>query len=222
MSKLKKSEADAILLEGGYLKIFNLNGAYFFTLIELLIVISIIAILASLLLPSLSRARSMAKEIKCKSNLKETGYAVSMYLNDNDSFYFSHYRLSDNCYWHQPKILGQYCNINNTVSYGDNIVYRCPANNLKWWVTGMRRNGNYVYNKKLNGIKEPGRKKLSVMADASENSAVPGEARYWYDDSNYSSRANFPLHNGRSVFVFNDFHLESIRLKDFEPSWVAP
>mgnify|MGYP001371337880 CR=1 FL=1 len=58
-----------------------------FTLIELLVVIAIIGILASLLLPSLGKAREKAKLAICTSNLKQLSLAISMYTEDNEEFF---------------------------------------------------------------------------------------------------------------------------------------
>jgi prepilin-type N-terminal cleavage/methylation domain-containing protein len=85
-----------------------------FTLIELLVVIAIIAVLMAILMPALQRVKEQAKEMTCRSNLRQYGIVQTLYLDDNDDRYPSAWRsLVANeypvsgyeryCRWHDPR-----------------------------------------------------------------------------------------------------------------------
>jgi prepilin-type N-terminal cleavage/methylation domain-containing protein/prepilin-type processing-associated H-X9-DG protein len=79
---LRRSDAAALRagrLPGG-------RGPEAFTLIELLVVIAVIAILAALLLPALSRAKQQAIRVNCENNERQQLLAFTMYANENKDF----------------------------------------------------------------------------------------------------------------------------------------
>jgi prepilin-type N-terminal cleavage/methylation domain-containing protein/prepilin-type processing-associated H-X9-DG protein len=62
-----------------------------FTLVELLVVIGIIALLISILLPSLARARESANSVKCASNMRQMGLCIQLYTQDTKGRYLPAY-----------------------------------------------------------------------------------------------------------------------------------
>ena len=89
-----------------------------FTLIELLVVVAIISLLVSILVPSLRRAKDMAKAVVCATNLKHIGLGYHFYGQDNDGWLPAN--LLD--YMYTPYIL--YIIPPNDSYYNDGLLYR--------------------------------------------------------------------------------------------------
>ncbi len=106
-----------------------------FTLIELLIVISIIAILAGMLMPALSRARDMAYRATCLNNQKEIGLAFSFYLSDNKEIYPGGSSAQENynsMAWHNLFLIQKYITYKSLADKSlkvDNPDYGQPGEN---------------------------------------------------------------------------------------------
>ena len=99
-----------------------------FTLIELLVVIAIISLLVSILLPSLNRAKDLAREVACLSNERALGVAHVFYSNDNDeTFVYSGRRGgADGFHWFVPGLTPY---IEPPAVQTDSTPYLCPADN---------------------------------------------------------------------------------------------
>jgi len=102
----------------------QVKSAAAFTLVELLVVIGIIAIMISILLPTLAGARQRAASVQCLSNLRQQGQAMVMYANINKGYIPS--AVGTSIYVFPESI----CERLATVMKGNTKIYYCPTNEL--------------------------------------------------------------------------------------------
>jgi len=104
-----------------------------FTLIELLVVVAIIAVLLAVLVPSLARARAVAREKACASNLRQVNLALISYAYDGNS---DRYPLEPTEHNPHPELLAKLEQYNRGIT----DAFYCPQ---AWYSEKSANNPNY-------------------------------------------------------------------------------
>jgi prepilin-type N-terminal cleavage/methylation domain-containing protein/prepilin-type processing-associated H-X9-DG protein len=183
-----------------------------FTLIELLVVIAIIAILASLLLPALARAKSKAQEVKCISNLKQLGIAVTIWGDEHDGrFPSAEIKPSNPVIPGSPlpricDVLGPEVGYNTNSLPKQNSVFQCPEDKV---VTYFNVEGSsYGWNYDINNLPMDNPIGTNTFSwGAGTGIRKLDRVKVLYDYEPFHTKGNT---NGRLNVLYADGHVSSL------------
>lgn len=193
-----------------------------FTLVELLTVIAVIAILASLLLPSLSKAKNIVQASSCASNMKQLGLVFYQYSNDFDARMPIHKLTAEGNAWSRytrELFTMGYLKESDPVKHYTAAIDICPANVLlqeKAGTTSIKVNGTANYN----GYYPNGNNQnIPVFIVRMQKPAACGMFDDGSKGSNFMSYAGiYYPHSGKTNLLFFDAHAESKKMIDIPSS----
>ena len=211
-----------------------------FTLIELLIVITIIAILAGMLLPALGKAKSAAHVITCAGNLKTLSLGITLYCDENDGWFgpINKNSGSSRVYpyiWVNQLYISNYIEAKNrdsTMGYDNGKftpVLACPFANWndplkKSWELGSASyaSGDYGFNYYASDVTQGGNnylQRLSKMKHPSSRLVVADANFFVMINNNYPTVQSMMIlyrHNEKANAMAGDGSIQSIKPTKFK------
>jgi len=186
-----------------------------FTLIELLIVIAIIGILASLLLPSLSKARATSKGTVCVSNLRQIGHAYTQIYLENHDEKHPHYGGSGVGYPQGYFLkIGVLPDLTNGLQVKNDAAFRQSNNSIMVCPDKKKVNGNNYFHNHV-GLKSSYSINRTILNK--KNNQLNSQRIMWGETQHcYGITGNINLyrqwlpqrHNETATYLFVDQHVE--------------
>ena len=201
-----------------------------FTLIELLVVIAIIAILAAMLLPALSRAKSSALSTQCLNNLKQWGLATQIYIADNNDLLPkegsqtpTQAQLNNSAYqaWYtllpavlsMPRYVDMPWRTNDQADLGHS-VWICPSNTRRVVAPSINL-FHYCLNVGFNGVDANNHDTIKLSAIP----AAPVAIVWLFDNGQKSALGDggsvADIHNNGANFCFLDGHAKRFKKSEY-------
>jgi prepilin-type N-terminal cleavage/methylation domain-containing protein/prepilin-type processing-associated H-X9-DG protein len=203
------------------------QGGNGFTLIELLVVIAIIAILAALLLPALARAKESARATQCAGNLRQLGFAVQLFADNNaDQLPRSQHSAFAHREMPWERSLAPY--LGAGTSTWTNLlqgVYHCPTDRrARPWSYGLNvyyeldANDDYAGSPQTwRRITQLHRPAVTVLFAENSSSTDHIMAHFWFTAAEVADLAS-DRHQKHANYTFADGHAERLPLERvFDP-----
>jgi prepilin-type processing-associated H-X9-DG protein/prepilin-type N-terminal cleavage/methylation domain-containing protein len=188
-----------------------------FTLVEVLVVISIIGLLLAILIPSMARAREKARSVICRSNLTEWGRMMMMYTDENSGYLPYEDRGEEHlgrvCWFDALDWSYSTTEAPESVKACPTVLRNDPEREESYRMNSKLAEANqaseyYQPYRKLGRLRRPAQTVLLFDGDVGgDQVSFKGRWRLRNDDVNYR-------HNRATNFLFADWHVENLRQQE--------